>query len=503
MILGFRSEWWGLFEKIGKKSPEIEEYLGFSYIETNVTSVEEYNSTLSEFAYEVRKLSGHDMDIIQAVDDEDLNAFFSAYEKYNGSIGIILSKSEGIAVFFSKEVYKDAYSPLAVYAEESAQNHSYLTKFFGALYYGKHAMIETCREGIYTYVKNELSTFEREEMLSDYGLEGVDDIKYASDEKIRELASDPELGGKLGGGIDWQKLSVQAGETAAYAYAENTVLSPFPLVMAGSVGFGEMRNTYYNHKQYMKNPKNTEVVIVGVNEEVEEITVDALREDAKKLLADLKSSDDYLKVLAEAYKDYNEPLVLVKVDHEDVEDISTEFPEGSWDITISAEDAAPVNIGTYSFEVGEVFELNVPAKGFDIDPEILKYIGFEGITDGEIDRGDDDRELSDNECADYGYVDDDDAKGCQELYDLCLQNPYTLDPEYNICIAAGGCWDIGRPIEYENPESCPEDYSELNDNPRKDEVIEYCECVKDCRKTYTVRRNCDREFRDCCINHTQ
>lgn len=514
-IWGSSNDWWGIFDGSKKTSLEIEEYLGFSYTDTDVVNTEEYNAALSDLAHEVKTLSGYDMDIMQAVDDEDLKSFLTAYEKYNETMGVVISKSEGIAEFFSNEVYKDAYSPLAVNAKERAQNQSCLTKFFGALYYGKHAMLETCREGMYSYVKNELSASEQSAILSDYGLEDVDDIKFASDEKIKELASDPELGGKLGGGLDWQKLSAQAGETAAYAYAENTVMSPFPVVMAGSVGYGGMRNTYYDYKQYMKNPKNTEVVVLGVNEKVEEITVDALREDAKSLLADLKSSDDYLATLAEAYKEQNDPLVLVKVSNEDVEDIFTEVPEGNWDITISAEDTAPVDLGTQTFVVDEIVDLKVPSKGFDIDPEILKYIGFEGITDGNgndggdndggnNDGGDGNNGGNDNECGDYGYVNDYDAENCMEAYNDCKAHPTRLEEGYGKCISAGGgCWDIGRPIEYENPESCPADYSGLEGNWRKDEIIAYCECIKDCKETYTVERDCDKEFRDCCISHTQ
>jgi len=338
----------------------------------------------------------------------------------------------------------------------------------------------------------------------------VEDIKYASDNQVRELATDPELGGKLGGALDWQKLSEQAGETAAYAYAENTVLSPFPVIMAGSVGFGEMKNTYYDYSQYMKNPKNTEVVVLAVNEKVEEITVEAMREDAKKLLAELESSDDYLATLAEAYKEDNEPLILVKVGDEDVEDIITAIPEGTWDITVSAEGTAPVNLGTQVIAVDEIVEVDVPAKGYNIDPEILKYIGFEGISDGgdndggNNDGGGDNNGGNDNECGDYGYVNDYDAENCMEAYNDCNAHPTRLEEGYSKCISAGGgCWDLGRPIEYENPESCPADYSELEGNWRKDEVIAYCDCIKDCKETYTVERDCDQEFRDCCVNHIQ
>jgi len=156
-IWGSNSDWWGLFDGGKKTSIKIDEFLGFSYTDTNVTSVEEYNTTLSEFAHEVATISDYDMDILLATDEKDLKGFITAYEKYNESMGIVISKSEGIAEFFSEEVYKDAYSPIAVNAKERAQNQSYVTKFFGALYYGKHAMMDTCREGMYNYVKNELS----------------------------------------------------------------------------------------------------------------------------------------------------------------------------------------------------------------------------------------------------------------------------------------------------------------------------------------------------------
>ncbi|MDD3648101.1 MAG: hypothetical protein PHS44_06420 [Candidatus Dojkabacteria bacterium] len=497
LLLGFRNNWWGIFDAGKDNKIEFEEYLGFDFRPTEIQSIKEYNDALPEIAESMIALANADEKMELAAQKSDLKDFLKSYEEYNTNLTMIIENADGISRFFEKEVYAGNNSSFAVYATEKQNTFSLLAKYYGALYYGKHDVINTCKDGIYDYVTTELTQLEIDELLSYYNLANVEEIKSANDQKVAEMARDPELGGKLGGAINWTKVTEQLGETATYAWTESTVLTPFPAYMAGGVMFGGAKLEYTNYNQYMDNIKNAKVTVIGVSEKLEEITYESLKADINKQLSELDDLSKQLKELAEAYKEEENPLIFTKTDIGDAENFEIDIPTGNWEIIASADNIAPVNMGNI-FIGGDIpKDLGIPCKPLSIDPEILKYIGFEGISDTGSSTTSTADNASDNICSDYGYVEDWDAETCENDYNSCLSYPYKLEAGYDQCISAGGCWDIGRPVEYENPESCPDDYSIIN-HPYKDSIVAYCDCIKDCKEIYQTERDCQQELITCC-----
>jgi len=495
--LAYKRNWFGLFETSEDEEVSMNDYLGLEVASKKVESYEELNDEVEDFYANLETLASYEESLLNASENEDADEFFASYEAYNKTCGELVSQTEAINDFFDdpNQDGDDAVGSIFVKPVSAAEesNFSYYTPVFGTLVEGHHEVVESARLDMWNYMNDDLSSIEREDKLAEYGLASMDDLLKAPDSKVKELASDPEIGGA----INWGRASAKIADNAVLATLEGIFIGKMPAnPVTFTSGYGSVKTIVLDHAKWMDEQKNPKQTTILLSRDAKDAIDKYLKEKKAREWEELKR--ETMREIAEEMKKMDKPVVAANQNEESTVGNEVKVPEGSWDVINAVTETITVMIESVEVIAEEMTEISIPYNNYYVDPEIAKYLGFnvEIETGGDI-------VYSGNAC-DYPdgltYEAQEIADQCYENLESCTANPISIGEGYAQCISAGGgCWDIPRWNWLENPEACdnwkdkyPQGTQDYND------AYEYCTCIDNCKAQYYTQRNCDQEFSECC-----
>ncbi|MBD3329486.1 hypothetical protein GF357_03265 [Candidatus Dojkabacteria bacterium] len=157
-------------------------------VESNV----DYSNELIAYYEDIEILAEIEKELETSAQNQDPDAFFDSYNLYTETVEKQILRIEAISDYIqstpnqnTESVGRKSSSKM-VFKTRSKDRETfwYNIPIFGSLLRAKHNSIEKSRNGVYTFMKNELTESERNEYLVEYKLSNVDEIKNASDSKV-------------------------------------------------------------------------------------------------------------------------------------------------------------------------------------------------------------------------------------------------------------------------------------------------------------------------------
>lgn len=473
----------------------VDNYLGYEEFKISITNNTEYNQEVYNINQNFISLAQYEEYLLQAVANEDIDSYFSYYQQYNNIAFKIIAQAQALYDYTSGENSQGMLLINSVYAKERS-SWWYIVPVIGSLIKGRHQSIETARSGVYNYMKNDLAEVDRNEFLTEYGLDSIEDLKNADDATIEKLSKDPELRG----GINWTKMAVDVGEQAVYATVEGCQIATHYNPLGATAIKGGIRMFTKKGKAiedpFKDETRATIAISNEVREEIDNIIGNEFGNSWQEV--SIRNQDR----IAEAIS--GSTSLITSNNSSGIENIS--LPTGEWTIFTTTAKTVPIELNEVEIKKGQTANIEIEyleTQKYQLDPAIAMNLGF---TPEYV-------EIEPTSCSDYLSLEKNKSTGainCQNAFKNCQKNPITYKSEYYTCISTGGgCWDIGR-WEYINDNNCPIDKDNNLDysDPRLQDDYEYfgggnrvyCECIVKCRQQYVEHKDCNADLMSCCEN---
>lgn len=345
----------------------LDDYLGYEVVTVEVETYEDMNDTMFSFYENLQEWAQIDSNMYDAVLIEDPDALFDQYALFNEKAGELMGQAEAMAAFM-EDPDNQASSSLfqfeliqKVYALKRT-SFWYWVPILGSIAKSSHELIETSRSGLYQYI-GDLPEVDRQDVLDNYNLNSIEDLRNASDEQVSLMARDPILKkgiyyAEIKDNLDQiPVINVIGGiETPTTGNIPDPVEEPYDNAVT-DIKDGKI-DTIDDVPKVPEKIDPTPRITLGISENfqkaIDAVTgggIDAVK-DWGKISSDKK--DKIIDAVVDLQKSGPPTVVYKPGDMEDKNAIQT--PPGNWDFVATTQNTVPVeinNVPTASEKVTE------------------------------------------------------------------------------------------------------------------------------------------------------